>query len=184
MRLVTRAVQTVVTTLWMRLHGVHCGPVKCRGRQPRISGGGRIRLGSRVGFKGTVTAPSLSTGERGSIRIGDRSFLNEGVTVHSSVGVHIGSHVMIADYAAVYDTDFHELTPGQPVREEAVVIEDDVWIGRGAVVLPGTRIGRGAVVGAGAVVTHDVPPHALVAGNPARVVRELPPFPLSHHRAR
>jgi galactoside O-acetyltransferase len=54
-----------------------------------------------------------------------------------------------------------------------VEVDDDVWLGAGAVVLPGVHIGRGAVVGAGAVVTRDVPPFSIVAGVPARVVRML-----------
>src|SRR5690606_41455691 len=56
---------------------------------------------------------------------------------------------------------------------EPIVIEDNVWLGGGAIVLPGVTIGRDAVVGAGAVVTRDVPPGAVVVGNPARVVRRL-----------
>lgn len=184
MSLLLRTVQTAVTTAWLRVHGVHCRFCRCRGRQPRIAGGKRIWIGNRVGFRGLVAAASLSTSGRGAIHIGDRTFINQGVTIHSSASVQIGSHVLIADHAAVYDTDFHELVPGEPVREQEVVIEDDVWIGRSAVVLPGTRIGRGAVVGAGAVVTRDVPPFTLVAGNPARVIRELPAFPVSQHRAR
>ena len=58
------------------------------------------------------------------------------------------------------------LAPDRPI-----VIEDDVWIGAGVVVLPGRRIGRGSIVGAGSVVAHDVPPFAVVAGNPAQVVK-------------
>jgi acetyltransferase-like isoleucine patch superfamily enzyme len=90
----------------------------------------------------------------------------------------------------VFDSDTHPLnarerhrqyieiiTTGHPsridLREEPVTIEDDVWIGSNVVVLKGVTIGRGAVIGAGSVVTHDVPPLVLVAGNPARVVREL-----------
>ena len=54
-----------------------------------------------------------------------------------------------------------------------IVIEDNVWIGGGAILLPGVTIGRNAVVGAGAVVSRDVPANAVVAGNPARVIREI-----------
>ena len=68
-------------------------------------------------------------------------------------------------------------TPGStiaPIDFAPVIIEDDADLGVGAIVLPGVRIGRGAQVGAGAVVTRDVPPYAVVAGNPARVLRERP----------
>ncbi|MDQ6795887.1 MAG: hypothetical protein M3067_13940 [Chloroflexota bacterium] len=59
------------------------------------------------------------------------------------------------------------------LRGEPVAIEDDVWIGANVVVLKGVTIGRAAVIGAGSVVTQDVPPYVVVAGNPARVIRDL-----------
>jgi acetyltransferase-like isoleucine patch superfamily enzyme len=61
----------------------------------------------------------------------------------------------------------------QGITAQGIVVEDDVWIGAGAILTDGVRIGRGAVVAAGAVVTHDVLPHTVVAGVPARVVREV-----------
>ena len=81
--------------------------------------------------------------------------------------------------ASIVDFDFPPLTP--KARAEAVnagahapiVIEDDVFVGMEALILKGVTVGEGAVVGAGSVVTQDVPPRAVVAGNPAQVVREL-----------
>lgn len=64
-----------------------------------------------------------------------------------------------------------------PLSRGPIVIEDDAWLGTGCVVLPGVRIGRGAVVGANSVVLQDVPPLHIVAGQPARTVRELLPEP-------
>jgi acetyltransferase-like isoleucine patch superfamily enzyme len=61
----------------------------------------------------------------------------------------------------------------QGITAEGIVIEDDVWIGSGAIICDGVQVGQGAVVAAGAVVTQDVPPHTVVAGGPARVVREI-----------
>ena len=60
------------------------------------------------------------------------------------------------------------------VNSQPIVIEDDAWIGMNCIILKGVTVGRGAVVGAGSVVTKDVPPWTLVAGNPARVIKELP----------
>ncbi|MBR4243334.1 MAG: hypothetical protein IKR98_05525 [Bacteroidaceae bacterium] len=59
------------------------------------------------------------------------------------------------------------------VSKGPVVIEDNVWIGEMACIMPGVTIGRGAIVGANAVVTHDVPPYTLVAGNPARIIKQI-----------
>jgi acetyltransferase-like isoleucine patch superfamily enzyme len=63
----------------------------------------------------------------------------------------------------------------QGITAEGIVIEDDVWIGSGAVITDGVHIGKGAVVAAGAVVTRDVPPHTVVGGVPARILREIQP---------
>ena len=71
----------------------------------------------------------------------------------------------------------HPLDPAERRRgiglPDPVTVGNDVWIGGGVTILPGVTIGDGSVIGAGSVVTHDVPPHTLVAGNPARIIREL-----------
>lgn len=95
--------------------------------------------------------------ELGNLTIGDRASLGPGVTVVTS------SH---PNRSRIRDV--------APVARGPVVLEADVWIGAGAVLLPGVRIGRGAVVGANAVVTQDVEPLHVVAGQPARTVRVLP----------
>ena len=123
------------------------------GRTPMLGGPGRIILGDAVRVQSTPVRASLRAGPDGLLTIGD--------------------DVRLADFAAVWDTDFHELEAGGGVRVAPVTIGDNVWIGRQAIVLPGVTIGRDAVVAAGAVVTRDVPPGVLVAGNPATVVREL-----------
>ena len=81
--------------------------------------------------------------------------------------------------ASIVDFDFHPLTPeGRAENINAgaaapLVIEDDVFVGMEALILKGVTVGEGAVVGAGSVVTQDVPPRTVVAGNPAQVVREV-----------
>ena len=87
--------------------------------------------------------------------------------------IRIGEDVRIGDLVGVYDSNHHALEHGAPVEIGAVAIGDNVWLARGAVVLPGVSIGRSSVVAAGAIVTASVPEGVLVAGNPARVVREL-----------
>jgi maltose O-acetyltransferase len=110
--------------------------------------------------------------------IGDHVFLNVLCTTLDCNQVHIGHHVMIGPAVQIYTAAHHLLAEtriqGMEVAK-AILIEDNVWIGGGAILLPGVIIGRNAVVGAGAVVTRSVPANTVVAGNPARVIRELEP---------
>jgi acetyltransferase-like isoleucine patch superfamily enzyme len=118
--------------------------------------------------------------------------------VWSRERVQIGSYVLISHGVDIHDTDGHPLDWQQrredihrilggkkkigerTIASRAVMIEDDVWIGAKATVLKGVTIGRGAVVAAGSVVTKNVAPFTLVAGNPARHVRDLESRGASH----
>jgi acetyltransferase-like isoleucine patch superfamily enzyme len=157
----------------LRQRIVHGRIVVFHHRRPYIKGRGELVLGDRVRVRSHPTPATLATGPEGRLVVGDRTFFNHGVTVHAERSVTFGRGVRVGDYAAVWDSDFHPLTEGADVRVAPVVIEDNVWIGRQAIVLPGVTVGRNAVVAAGAVVTADVAPHTLVAGNPAKLVREL-----------
>ena len=112
------------------------------------------------------------------VNVGEFSFLGRGTEIDASDRVTIGSHVLVAP--RVFITDHaHKLARGALIGSQGcssapVVIEDGVWLGVNAVVLPGVSIREGAVVGAGAVVTRDVPADTIVAGVPARVLRERP----------
>jgi acetyltransferase-like isoleucine patch superfamily enzyme len=96
--------------------------------------------------------------DRGNITIGNRVSIAPRVTLVTSSHPN---HSRIRGFA--------------PISQGPIVIEDDAWLGAGCVILPGVRIGRGAVVGANSVVSHDVPALHVVAGHPARTVRELTP---------
>ncbi|WP_344782151.1 DapH/DapD/GlmU-related protein [Microbacterium kribbense] len=109
----------------------------------------------------------------GVLKIGDNVFVNQGVRIHAESSVTIGSRVEIGDLVAIYDTDFHPVEPGAAVRTSPVRIGDDCWVCAGAIILPGVSLGRGTVVAAGAVVTKSSPVGALLAGNPARVIRQF-----------
>lgn len=108
----------------------------------------------------------------GRIRIGNGVFINAGAVVYSEVAITIGNDVALANEAYVMDTSSHGME-GRDPKAAPVTIGDGTWVGARAIVLPGVSIGRRVVVGAGAVVTRDVPDEVLVAGNPARVVRSL-----------
>ena len=107
------------------------------------------------------------------IFIGNNVYLNFNCTILDNNEVHIGHEVMIGPSVQIY-TAVHPLDAATRVKRletaEKVVIEDNVWIGGGAIILPGVVIGRDAVVGAGAVVTREVLPNSVVVGNPARII--------------
>jgi acetyltransferase-like isoleucine patch superfamily enzyme len=111
------------------------------------------------------------------LTIGDGTFINEGSELHVGLRVTIGARCAIAGQVIIRDRDSHRLGSAgddAPLVESLrpVSIGDHVWIGSRAIVLKGVSIGEGAVIAAGAVVTADVPSKSLVAGNPARVIRE------------
>lgn len=101
-----------------------------------------------------------------------------GIGIHSKIGtVQIGSDCMISEQCLIYSHNHKFDRKDIPIGEqgyqedEPVVIGDDVWVGGRVTILPGVHIGNGAIIGAGSVVTKDVAPHTIVAGNPARFIR-------------
>ena len=104
------------------------------------------------------------------IEIGEGSFLNYRTELIAHERVVLGRGCLLAWDVQVLDSDSHPIDDGP--QTAPVVLGDRVWVGARSTVLKGVRIGDGAVVAAGSVVTRDVPPRALVGGNPARVLRE------------
>lgn len=158
----------------MRLRSATLGRrVTLRG-SPVVSNEGRITIGDRVRLVSTVAKLELVTLSGGHLEIGENVFINYGTSLVASAHVKIGDDCLIGTHVQVMDTDFHRVedkawdTTGEPI-----VIEDRVWLGNRAIILKGVRVGHDAVVGAGAVVTHDVPARTLVAGVPAKVVRRF-----------
>jgi acetyltransferase-like isoleucine patch superfamily enzyme len=112
------------------------------------------------------------------IRIGRDSLIGEYTVIRGQGGVEIGDRVYTSPYTQIIAVNHVFEDPGRPFVEqgitaEGIIIEDDVWLGAGAIVTDGVRVGRGAVVAAGSVVTNDVEPHTVVAGVPARPIREI-----------
>jgi acetyltransferase-like isoleucine patch superfamily enzyme len=151
---------------------------------PYIIGRGRIVLGAGVRLSGLS---SLAFGPpapgRPELVIGDGTFVGHGCAFGVGRSVRVGRHCLFASFVHVQDMDGHPLDAarrraGEPTPPDAiapVVIGDDVWVGTSALILKGVTVGDRAIVAAHAVVTKDVPPDTVVAGNPARVVKELPP---------
>ena len=165
------------------LRGAQLGRlVSVKGRPLFRNDGGEVVIGSQVRIWSTIERTKLFVGRGGVLLIGDNTCVM-GAHISASVRVEIGRNVQIAPYAIIIDDDFHDVSNLSAAgKSAAVLIEDDVWIATRAVVLKGVRIGRGAVVAAGAVVTKDVPPYTLVAGVPARAIRQLSPtaIPAAH----
>jgi len=141
-------------------------------------------IGLRVGHHVTICRTNFSVEPNGRIEIGDFCYLTNASLICSD-RITLGSHVFVAGGATIVDSDFHPMAPAarmadtialslrgdrtrRPhIESRPIVIEDDVWIGYNATILKGVRIGEGAIIAPGAVVTHDVPAGATVSGNPA-----------------
>jgi maltose O-acetyltransferase len=125
---------------------------------------------------GAEILPPLRCDYGTNIRIGARSFVNYGAVLLDPAPIVIGEEVLLATNVQLI-TATHPLDPDERASgwETAfpIAVEDRAWLGAGAIVLPGRTIGREAIVGAGAVVTKDVAPRTVVAGNPARVIRRV-----------
>lgn len=122
--------------------------------------------------------PPLHVDYGAQVTVGARTFVNFGLVALDVAAITIGEDVQIGPNVQLL-TPTHPLEPG-PRRDKweaaaPITIGDNVWLGGGAIVLPGVTIGDNTVVGAGAVVTEDLPPDVVAVGNPARVVRTLDP---------
>jgi Acetyltransferase (isoleucine patch superfamily) len=129
------------------------------------------------------------------VKIGDRVMINDGTTLYCVNGITIGSDVMISWGCTIIDNNSHSIISSERLKDLAnarkeyeagtigentdwsvvknapIVIKDKVWIGFNSIIIKGVTIGEGAVIGAGSVVTKDVPDYAVVGGNPAKVLK-------------
>jgi maltose O-acetyltransferase len=118
--------------------------------------------------KGAWFSPNISIGDNSGI--GVNCFLNS--------GTRIGKNVMMGPEVHVYTSNHRHERIDVPMIEQGyenartVIIEDDVWIGAKAIILPGVRIGKGSIIGAGSIVTKDVAAYSVAAGNPAKVIKQ------------
>lgn len=144
-----------------------------------------IVIGSRCEIKGT-----LYSFEGGKISIGNNVFISFSTYIGAMDSINIGDDVIIASNVRIFDNNNHPTDPDMRRKmshndfygdlwtwkyaaHKPVIIEDNVWIGEYSAILKGVTIGEGSIVGCHSVVTKDVPPYSIVAGNPARVVKKI-----------
>ena len=168
--------RAVVNARWYLRHADHVGTrVRLRGR-PVVRNRGRMIIGERVQLVSTIATLELVADEGGLLQIGERSLVNFGCSLVATELVRIGAHCHIGPYTLIQDNDFHRLEPERRLEippSEPIVVEDNVWIGARVIVMGGVTVGQDSCVGAGSIVTKHVPRRTLVAGVPARVIREL-----------
>lgn len=144
----------------------------------------------KVGSNSHILGQLLVFAHGGEIKIGDDCYIGEHARIWSAKKIHIGNRVLISHNVNIFDSLTHPVSAterhkhflaivniGHPkqvdLNERPVFIHDDVWIGAMSIILKGVTIGEGSIVGAGSVVTKDVPPWTIVAGNPATIIRHL-----------
>jgi maltose O-acetyltransferase len=147
---------------------------------PTDTGGLRALFAELLGDLGadTVIRPPFHCDYGYPTRIGSRTFINFGMVILDCAPVRIGDDVQIGPGVRLLPAT-HPLDPVERARgdeyAQPITIDDGAWLGGGVTVLPGVRIGAGSIVGAASVVTRDVPPGVVAAGNPCRVLRPIPP---------
>ena len=150
-----------------------------------------VRIGEA---SGAYDRANFVVGPGGRVRVGDYTILN-GTYIVCNREVVIGNHCLLAWGSVITDSWFGMTgcSPGQrrsvlvsasedpfrrlhsPAEPKPVTVEDNVWVGFGAVVLPGVTLGRGCIVGSKTIISEDVPPYAVVVGDPPRLIRYLDP---------
>jgi acetyltransferase-like isoleucine patch superfamily enzyme len=148
---------------WVTLNGI-----------PRVSIQGDAEFGDHVAIWSSINQSKILVRAGASLKVGALTRIN-GAHIGVRNKLHIGKNVRIAPYSIILDSDYHDLSNRRKDGTTApIIIEDDVWIATRAMVLKGVRIGKGAVVAAGAVVTKDVAPYTVVGGSPAKFIKEIP----------
>lgn len=128
----------------------------------------------------------------GKISVGDNFFIGSNTYIQSKEKIEIGDNVIISDHVLIVDNNNHptdyamrlkmsqcddymtdELWTWKYADSKPIVIKDNVWIGKSAVIMKGVTIGKGSIVALGSIVTHDIPDYCIAAGNPAKVIKKL-----------
>jgi acetyltransferase-like isoleucine patch superfamily enzyme len=156
----------------------------------KILNAGQHSSGIRIGRNSRIEGELFVFPNGGQIRIGHWCFIGPGARIWSATDITIKDRVLISHNVNIFDSLTHPIDPIQRHKQfveistrghpndidlggRPIAIEEDAWIGAGAMIMRGVRIGARSIVGAGAVVTRDVPADVIVVGNPARIVRRI-----------
>lgn len=139
----------------------------------RIVNDGQLTFGRAVRLRGFPLPVKIEVRPGASLHIGTNSGMNYGTDITVSGEVTIADDVMIGPFVTIVDSDMHHVEPGRPVKVAPIIVGRNAWICRGSTLMPGAVIGEHSVVAAGSVVRGVVPSRVLVAGSPAKVIREL-----------
>ena len=144
--------------------------------RPSIQNQGTLLVGERVRFVSTIATSEFVTGPDGTLEIGAGVFINYGCSIAATQLVRIGARCNIGTYVIMMDNDFHHVEPerrNETPESAPIILEENVWLGARVIVLRGVTIGADSVIGAGSVVTRDIPPRSVAAGMPAKVIRQI-----------
>jgi acetyltransferase-like isoleucine patch superfamily enzyme len=155
------------------LTGASFGPRPVLMGKLRFQFAGTATFGARFGVDGRWVPVAIFVDRGAALSIGADCFLMAGVSIEVRHEVRIGSDCLFAAFSSIIDDDRHEIEPGANLYKGPTILGDNVWLGRGAAVMPGVTVGDGSVIGANSVVTRDIPPNSFAAGTPAKVIRKL-----------
>jgi acetyltransferase-like isoleucine patch superfamily enzyme len=139
----------------------------------RLAFHGSATFGDRFDADGTRSAIAITVRKGATLTVGDSVYMNGGVWIDALHDIRIGNNVLFSPFVSLIDDDCHEVEPGAQLYKGPLVIGDNVWLGRNVAVMPGVRIGDGAVIAAHSVVPRDIPENSFAAGVPARVIKKL-----------
>jgi maltose O-acetyltransferase len=168
--------EAVLRARWYLRKAKHVGPrVRVWGR-PKVYSEGTILIGDRTKLISHTVPLELLASSGATLDIGESVFINYGCVLGATQLIRIGPRCAIGNHALIIDNDFHTIDPERRYEvppSAPIILEENVWLGARVIILRGVTIGAHSVIGAGSVVTRNIPPRSVAVGLPARVVKSI-----------